>query len=88
MQRWRGLASQARAEGQSLQAKRDEEAALYADQVYMHTCGAHALSQRHAHAHPPKCSCWLNRLGNTWAMDRDAVFTRLHIIGVILQQDV
>ncbi|DBB10050.1 TPA: hypothetical protein ACH3X3_001638 [Trebouxia sp. C0006] len=33
VQRWKGLASQARAEGQSLQAKRDEEAALYADQV-------------------------------------------------------
>ena len=37
VQRWKGLASQARAEGQSLQAKRDEEAALYADQVYIHT---------------------------------------------------
>ncbi len=49
MQRWRGLASQARAEGQSLQAKRDEEAALYADQVYI-TYGAHV---------PPKYSCWL-----------------------------
>ncbi|KAL0036686.1 hypothetical protein WJX79_005705 [Trebouxia sp. C0005] len=33
VQRWKGLASQARAEGQSLQATRDEEAALYADQV-------------------------------------------------------
>lgn len=32
--RWKGLANQARAEGQALQAKRDEEAALYAEQVW------------------------------------------------------
>ena len=34
VQRWKGLASQARAEGQALQATRDEEAALYAEQVH------------------------------------------------------
>lgn len=37
VQRWKGLANQARAEGQSLQATRDEEAGLYADQVRMQT---------------------------------------------------
>ena len=33
IQRWKGLANQARAEGQALQAKRDEEAALYSERV-------------------------------------------------------
>jgi len=33
VQRWKGLANQARAEGQSLQVTRDEDAALYAEQV-------------------------------------------------------
>lgn len=33
IQRWKGLANQARADGQALQAKRDEEAALYSERV-------------------------------------------------------
>lgn len=33
IQHWKGLANQARAEGQALQGKRDEEAALYSEQV-------------------------------------------------------
>ena len=34
VQKWRLLANQARAERQTLQATRDEEAALYAEQVH------------------------------------------------------
>lgn len=33
IQRWKGLANQARAEGHTLQTKRDEEAALYSERV-------------------------------------------------------
>ena len=38
IQRWKGLANQARADGQALQAKRDEEAALYSERVQHKPC--------------------------------------------------
>ena len=54
VQRWRGLANQARAEGQALQAKRDEEAALYGEQVWpcLHPAMPHCM-QQHKPVHAP-----------------------------------